>query len=68
MNGYYCLTCKDGYYSDITTDSCLKCDSSCLRCSGPTEDDCSDCPITKYKYYPYSDDTDYSDYQDYAYP
>ena len=43
-----CSRCSDRFYLDKLSGKCLKCHSSCFRCRGPSEEDCSDCPITKF--------------------
>lgn len=44
---YVRSACPD-YYSEIPNDSggfdCVKCDTSCLTCSGPYMSDCITCP------------------------
>jgi len=47
-----CDQCDDGYYYEIFTDSCEKCDSSCKRCSGSEDTDCTACTVDKISYYP----------------
>jgi len=37
------LACKDGFYQDKLTGSCLSCDSSCNTCFGSSQFQCSSC-------------------------
>ncbi|KAL4464370.1 hypothetical protein ABPG73_017849 [Tetrahymena malaccensis] len=39
-----CLNnCQIGYYGDITTKTCLKCNSSCKSCNGGQKNNCTSC-------------------------
>jgi hypothetical protein len=38
----YCV-CLEGFFMDPTTKNCLKCHIACKLCSGPTENDCTQC-------------------------
>lgn len=36
-----CLSdCGDGYYKEGITRKCYECDKSCLKCTGPFNNDC----------------------------
>jgi len=43
--------CDNGYYDDTTNMNCLQCDYTCFICTGPTENDCSQChnPVTHFR-------------------
>lgn len=37
--------CPPGYYADNNDKKCIKCDSSCLECNGPTNVNCTKCVL-----------------------
>lgn len=44
--GEFCLDCVDGYFNEVRNDSfslCTECHGSCKTCTGPTNNDCSEC-------------------------
>ena len=41
-------TCPDGFYSDTATKTCLPCGSDCIKCSGPSSNECLSCPSGTY--------------------
>lgn len=46
--GELCLDCSDGYFSSLrnqTHSVCTACDQSCKTCTGPTNEDCSQCEV-----------------------
>ncbi|KAL4474981.1 hypothetical protein ABPG74_001677 [Tetrahymena malaccensis] len=40
--------CQKNEYFDLDSHSCQKCDSSCLECYGPTNQDCYQCQLNQY--------------------
>jgi len=40
--------CPDGNYSDYLLNTCPPCNSSCVKCSGPTSNDCLSCEVDKF--------------------
>ena len=38
-------SCPDGYYKQISDNSCQKCDSSCVKCSGAGPNSCTFCAL-----------------------
>ena len=43
-------SCNSDEYEDITTNSCKKCDSSCLTCEGTSASDCKTCLSSSFLY------------------
>ncbi|EGR31787.1 leishmanolysin family protein, putative [Ichthyophthirius multifiliis] len=41
-------SCPNGYYQDNENKICLQCDISCIKCSGPTMNDCLECGFLTY--------------------
>lgn len=46
-----CQECVPGYYWDGVKEKCIVCHDSCGLCIGPTESECTACPITRWAYW-----------------